>query len=378
MNYSRAYLHHLIKTEEVLGWHLLGLHNLHFYRQLMVQIRNHILSDTFLDFYHANRMALQQTDGDFEGKESRKPRVKKKVPLSLGDYEVHSSEQGFFCIKQKSSGEIMHSVNDPETEARRLYIEQSRLEERLKEPNPSELIIWDVGLGAGTNAMAVIRYCEKLAQESFPNREFVEGQKSEGFEGLSGLRSVHLVSFENNLDSIRLALRHPSLFTHLRHGAPHELLQSFQWESKVAPLRWTLISGDFKETLEEAPTPDLVYYDPFSYKTDSELWTLGCFQKVFQKCQNHATEIFTYSASTAVRAGLLGAGFFVAKGVGTGPKSETTIALTPLARKASHQLLGSSWLERWSRSGSKYPFGLPIDEQARFTQQIYSQINQYS
>ncbi|TAG32021.1 MAG: tRNA guanosine(34) transglycosylase Tgt, partial [Verrucomicrobia bacterium] len=30
-NYSRAYLHHLVKTEEPLGWHLLTAHNLHYY-----------------------------------------------------------------------------------------------------------------------------------------------------------------------------------------------------------------------------------------------------------------------------------------------------------------------------------------------------------
>ena len=39
-NYSRAYLHHLDKCQEILGAHLNTLHNLHFYHELMVDIRH--------------------------------------------------------------------------------------------------------------------------------------------------------------------------------------------------------------------------------------------------------------------------------------------------------------------------------------------------
>ena len=38
--YSRAYMHHLIKSDEVLGWHLLGMHNLAFYHRLMREMRD--------------------------------------------------------------------------------------------------------------------------------------------------------------------------------------------------------------------------------------------------------------------------------------------------------------------------------------------------
>ena len=37
--YSRAYLHHLVKSDEFLGWHLLGIHNLAFYHRLMREMR---------------------------------------------------------------------------------------------------------------------------------------------------------------------------------------------------------------------------------------------------------------------------------------------------------------------------------------------------
>lgn len=41
-NYSRGYIHHLLKTEELLGYTLLSYHNVHFMLELMKEIRNAI------------------------------------------------------------------------------------------------------------------------------------------------------------------------------------------------------------------------------------------------------------------------------------------------------------------------------------------------
>jgi queuine tRNA-ribosyltransferase/7-cyano-7-deazaguanine tRNA-ribosyltransferase len=46
-NYSRAYIHHLLKTEELLGYTLLSYHNLYFMLQLMREIRDSIKEGTF-------------------------------------------------------------------------------------------------------------------------------------------------------------------------------------------------------------------------------------------------------------------------------------------------------------------------------------------
>jgi len=48
--FSRAYLRHLIKAEEILGLRLITLHNLHFYITLMKKIRGAILDGSFSDF----------------------------------------------------------------------------------------------------------------------------------------------------------------------------------------------------------------------------------------------------------------------------------------------------------------------------------------
>ncbi len=49
-NYSRAYLNHLVKSEEILAMRLLTYHNLYFLKTLMHDIRDAIKEDRLLDF----------------------------------------------------------------------------------------------------------------------------------------------------------------------------------------------------------------------------------------------------------------------------------------------------------------------------------------
>ena len=143
--YSRAYLHHLAKTGENLGWTLLGQHNIYFYHQLMRDIRASILADRFLELYREKREFLHASDLDHPTVQ-QKP--SKKKARTLGDYEIHTAWEGWANIRQISSGEIMHSRTAPMEEARRLYVEQSQLAERVREESSEPLVIWDVGLGA--------------------------------------------------------------------------------------------------------------------------------------------------------------------------------------------------------------------------------------
>lgn len=48
--FSRGYLRHLIKSDEILGLRLLSLHNLHFYLNLMKEVRCAIEADSFSTF----------------------------------------------------------------------------------------------------------------------------------------------------------------------------------------------------------------------------------------------------------------------------------------------------------------------------------------
>ncbi len=335
-HYSRAYLHHLVKVKEHLGWHLIAFHNISFYQGLMRGMRAAILDDTFLEFYKTWKPRLEATDG--EGETLKPARKEKPVSTKLGDYEIKVNEAGFASVLQVSSGEVMHSVVRPEEEARRLYLEQSQILERIRE---QDLVIWDVGMGAGTNAMVTIRAVEELAQRQ------------------PRIGRLHIESFENDLDSLRLALLHPEKFPYIRHSASFGVLHRGKWASKKFPIDWQLHSGDFRATFAGARKPDIVFFDPFSWKTNGPLWELGFWQKLVEFWGEGDVEVFTYSSSTAVRSTFLAAGLFVAEGVGTGPKGSTTIGLTQkAAARARHKLLDRSWLERWERSDAKNPLGM--------------------
>ncbi len=58
-NFSRAYLHHLQRVNEILGAHLNTLHNLHFYQQLMSELRKAIEVGKLAQYAEAVR--LRQT-----------------------------------------------------------------------------------------------------------------------------------------------------------------------------------------------------------------------------------------------------------------------------------------------------------------------------
>ena len=315
------------------------------------------------------------------------PRARPPRTSALGGYEVHLAREGFASIRHVASGEVMHARTPPMVEAESLYVEQSGLAERLR-LGPAEsaadappLVLWDVGLGAGANAMAAIRCYEQAA-------------------ALHPVRALDIVSFENDLDSLRLAFAHRHHFPYLRHGAPAGLLRSGRWRSSTgAGVSWRLVEGDVFETLAEVmPRPDLVFYDLFSGRTHAEAWTLSSFRRLFEAfgardaelfTLHHAeawtlssfrrlfeafgardAELFTYTASTAARVAMLGAGFLVATGRATDDKPESTIAFTPSAfehgKARRHDLLGADWLVRWERSGARYPSDLPEADRGAF------------
>lgn len=351
--YSRAYLHHLTKSSETLGWQLLGKHNIHFYHQLMREMRAAILEDRFLALYEKKRAFLHEPDLD---NPTTRPKPGRKRRATLGQYEVHQAREGFSSIRHVASGEIMHMRVDPMEEARLVYVEQAQLGERLRESN-EELVLWDVGLGAAANAMAAIQCYEAEATAG-------------------NVRAMRIISFENDLDSLKLALLRHDAFPYLRHAGPPALLREGAWQSKRhAGLSWRLIPGDFLETMSLAPArPDVIFYDMFSSKTSADAWTLETFRRLFAACAGGATELFTYSCATSVRVALLAAGFLLARGCGIGAKEETTIAFTPaaLASSSRHcaEMLGAEWLDRWERSGAKFPSEVAIENRSAFADTI--------
>ncbi|MEZ4403042.1 MAG: tRNA guanosine(34) transglycosylase Tgt [Kofleriaceae bacterium] len=324
----RSYLHHLIKTSEPVAWSLLSAHNLRFYVTLMAQIRAALDAGTFAAFYAATRPWLDADDPAHP--KAAPPPAKRGRATARGAFALHPGADGKASIRHVASGEIMHSVNDPDMEAHRLYVAPSPAIAANRAGAP--LVVWDVGLGAGHNAMALV-----AALADAP-----------------GHGPVELVSFERDLDALRLALAHPAAFPHLRHPGPHRLAAM---ASFAAPgLRWTLVTGDVLDHVAAQPAPDVVWWDPFSAKVDDAMWTLAAFTRLAATLTRRC-ELYTYSRSTAVRTALLATGFHVARGAATGPKPETTIALwQPTDEdRARFELLDGAWLAQRARSTAAYP-----------------------
>ena len=66
-HYTKAYLHHLIKAEEMLGQRLISIHNTHFLLNLMKNIREAIKEDRFLEFKNSfyQKYGLTDEGSDF-------------------------------------------------------------------------------------------------------------------------------------------------------------------------------------------------------------------------------------------------------------------------------------------------------------------------
>ena len=50
-NYSKSYLNHLVKSNEIMASMLISLHNIYFYQQFMREIRLSIKNGTFEKFF---------------------------------------------------------------------------------------------------------------------------------------------------------------------------------------------------------------------------------------------------------------------------------------------------------------------------------------
>jgi queuine tRNA-ribosyltransferase len=239
----------------------------------------------------------------------------------------------------------MHPGVGPLIEAEQLYVQQSRLRERLLAKEGADrdrLVLFDVGLGAGSNALAAWSASEGLTE---------------------GAARLELVSFERDLGALELALAAGESFgwTGARADAARALLAHGAHET--ARTHWRLVRGDLLETLaRQTARADIIYWDPFSPRANPALWTVAAFSEV-RRAAGPRCALYTYSASTATRLALLLAGWAVGVGDAIGDKAQTTAAATALPDLA--RPLDRGWLARLSRPDVPLPLDAPADAIAR-------------
>lgn len=262
------------------------------------------------------------------------------------NHEVVRTRKGHWAMRSLDAGEVMHPGVGPLVEAEQLYVRQSRLAERLHTTVGRNLVLFDIGMGAGSNALAARAESERTTARA---------------------ARLELVSFERDLGALALAFTHPSDFALDGEGgeAARALLANGRHET--ARTRWRLHHGDISDALaNETCLADIVFWDPFSPKANPGLWTIAVFAALRRVANSHCT-LFTYSASTAVRSALLLAGWAVGVGEPIGEKAATTAAavvVTDLVRPLDRQ-----WLARLSRPDAPLPSDAPADVVARISAQ---------
>ena len=257
----------------------------------------------------------------------------------MSHHQVVRTRSGALALRSDIAGEVMHPGVGPLVEAERLYVRQSRLGARLREGDAAPLILFDVGMGAGSNAAAAI-----LESEGAP----------------AGAARLVVVSFERDLDALETALTRPAAFglAGLPGQAARTLLRTSQYET--ARTSWRLERGDLLQALprQTGSTADVVFWDPFSPRTNPELWTITAFATLRRVASPRCT-LFTYSASTAVRIALLLGGWAVGVGDPIGDKAATTVAA--VRRGDLARPLDRRWLRRLSLPDVPLPSDAPPD-----------------
>lgn len=273
-------------------------------------------------------------------------------------FEIVSLPHGDKSVRDLGYGEVYHPVIGPREEARRLYVDQLYLADRMAEARPEPLIVWDVGLGIGANACAVLEAVQR-----------------------SGGRA-HLISFDKTTDAARFALNHVEALPFLA-GWKEEMAtllsegrtQVGRGSGKVA---WEIVTGDFPKWVEEArnsgkPAPHAVMFDPCSPARNPEMWTGRLFRKLHGVlAPDRACALATYSRATHARVGLLLAGFYVGRGRATGSKEETTVAAN--IRAFIQDPLDRAWLERVKASSSAEPLTDAGYRQAALTEESLARL----
>jgi queuine tRNA-ribosyltransferase len=259
-----------------------------------------------------------------------------------GGHEVVRTRGGALAMRSLDAGEVMHPGVGPLVEAEQLYVRQSRLEERLRAAESPSLVVFDVGLGAGSNALAARATSEGLPESA---------------------ARLELVSFERDLGALELALTSGEAFGW--KGEPADAARALRAHGahETARTRWRLVRGDVLEALAKEPSrADVIFWDPFSPRANPTLWTVAAFAAARRVAAARAT-LYTYSASTATRLALLLGGWAVGVGDPIGDKTQTTAAAVDARDLAGP--LDRNWLARLSRPDVPLPSDAPTDAIAR-------------
>jgi chorismate dehydratase len=258
---------------------------------------------------------------------------------------------GTLTLRDRETNELYHNSGGALLEAVENYVKPARLETLLQRRSAasqsaisdnqlsgprmdeSTLRFLDVCFGLGYNTFAVWQHVLNAPYLPFEKIEATAIEldvellklwpavlRQDCFQDLNdALRDQSGKTISDNLEAL----------AHI--GVPPTSVQ-FRYQAREGPpFVLNMMFADLREAVpklanEEPASYDLIFHDPFSPRKMQQFWTVELFIDYFNLLRPDCGAVLTYSAASAVRAGLIEAGFSVFRTNGVGVKNGGTLA----------------------------------------------------
>lgn len=256
------------------------------------------------------------------------------------DYVI--TEDGSPTCFDPQTNELYHNRAGAYTEALENYILPCCLEPYFLENE--QISVLDICFGLGYNTFVLIQALLKASVELQKNIQanilavdlnqeilstLVVVLSDQRFADLEGVKHIfddflkmgylERLSEEFNIEHVLENERH---FLYCSKGR-------LKYEFKIAAVEG-IVEFRFEDLRKAIPELcgdfDFVFHDGFSPYKIPELWTVDLFRQYYRLLANRRGDFVTYSASPAVRGGLLEAGFSIYRTVSLGRKNGGTLA----------------------------------------------------
>ncbi len=243
----------------------------------------------------------------------------------MENFELVQLKNGVMSLRALEPRETFHPGIGPVAEASILHVNQQRLVERCQ--TQSNFCLWDVGLGAAANALSAIQ----ALLPTIPSDHRIEIHSFD--------KTISPLKFTlENSQSLEYPLGFEEILLKLINNGSVDVSDQIHWKLHLA---------DFSKSISETkfPTPDAIFYDPYSPIGNPDMWTLQHFSNLFLALSpDRPCLLSNYTRSTQIRVALLLAGFFVGIGCVIDMKDETTLASNFLSEIKNP--LNREWLEK--------------------------------
>jgi tRNA U34 5-methylaminomethyl-2-thiouridine-forming methyltransferase MnmC len=180
--------------------------------------------------------------------------------------------------------EHYHSINGAIQESEHIFINSA-----LKQCKKKNIHIFEIGFGTGLNAFLSFLYAKK--------------------------EKIHITYTTIELypiDEAQIKFLNYAELLSPEHQSSFESLHTAKWGEQIVVNEFFKIKkilADFT-TFENDDDYDVVFFDAFSPEKQPEMWTLNCFEKLYQHIHKNGV-LTTYCAKGDVRRSMQQAGFVV-------------------------------------------------------------------